>query len=318
MSVRILENYRVKIVVFLLAVLLWFYVVAGNQYEYDMDIPIQTANVEKGKIVANDLPEKAKVKFRGKGMSLIALALSHNVNLVLDMNNVSRRRLFRPTIEDVRLPRRLSVTVVEILSPDSVKVNLTELGRKQVRVVPVVTVRPVAGYTVVGKISVTPDSVWLSGPVEYISRIDEIQTAELAFVNVKADVKKRMPLAVSKIPQVHLQVKDVVVHADVQKLMEKALTGIPVRVMNLPPGVKALVIPPTLTLTLEGGVDQLLQVSPEQVSAYIDWEKQRSPEEKDYPAYIEVPEGIGYREVNPKRFKVVLQREEAGEKGTGF
>ena len=96
--------------------------------------------------------------------------------------------------------------------------------------------------------------------------------------------------------------------ANIQKLMEKPIIEIPVKVTNTPRNAKITVIPSTLSLILEGGTDLLLNVTNNDVTAYIDYKKVISSKEKKHPAYIQTPPGTRYRDVKPMLFKIVVER----------
>lgn len=90
--------------------------------------------------------------------------------------------------------------------------------------------------------------------------------------------------------------------------MEKPLSEIPIAVVNQPSNLKVTVIPSTLSLVLEGGTDLLLNVTKQNVKAYINYEKVHASKNKNHLAYIETPKGTRYRDVKPKRFKVVVEK----------
>ena len=123
----------------------------------------------------------------------------------------------------------------------------------------------------------------------------------------KHPLKEEVELLLPENPKIRLLTTKVSVLADVQMLMEKTIDGVEVETRNIPAGMKAIVIPSDLSLTIEGGVKLVTKISKEDIIAYIDLKKEWT-DPKGYPAYIETPEGIRYRDVVPKRFKVVLEK----------
>ncbi|HPI73778.1 MAG TPA: hypothetical protein PLZ01_10235, partial [bacterium] len=95
---------------------------------------------------------------------------------------------------------------------------------------------------------------------------------------------------------------------DVQKLMEKRISRIPIRVINAPEGVSAFAIPATLSLIAEGGVQRIATLTEKEINAYIDFPRAAEHGGSDYLAYVDPLPGVRFRSIEPKRFKVILER----------
>ena len=95
--------------------------------------------------------------------------------------------------------------------------------------------------------------------------------------------------------------------------MEKRISRVPVSIINLPPGMRAIVIPSHLSLTVDGGVNRVGPLSDKDITAFIDYAKHQHSKEQDFPAYIKPIPDIRFRDVEPQRFKIVLERVCKGE-----
>jgi YbbR domain-containing protein len=305
----LLENLRVKLVVGVLAALFWFAVVTENVYEYDVDVPIVAVNVPEGKILANDLPAKARVRFEGKGRALLTLRFSRDARILLNLAKVRRRHAFGLKREMVDPPRSIGLTPLQILSPDTVRVQLSNLVETLVAVNADVKITTVPGYTVVQPWRLMPDSVAISGPEEVVRDIDAIVTEHREFANVQdslSAVLRLLPMPTSQ--RVQLAANTVQFFVDVQKLIEVTLHEIPVRVQNAPRQVKITPVPSTLSLTVEGGEKLLLNLKREDIVAYIDYARIRDDvATAGHPAYIRTPNGVRYRDVKPTLFKLMIE-----------
>lgn len=306
----LLENVRVKLVVGALATLFWFAVVTENVYEYDVDVPIVVVNVPEGKILANDLPAKARVRFEGKGRALLTLIFSRDARIVLDLANTRQRHAFGLKREMVDPPRSSNgLMPLQILSPDTVRVQLSNLVERLIAVNADVKIVTVPGYTVVQPWRLVPDSVAISGPEEVIRDIDVIMTEHMEFANVQdsfSAVLRLLPLPASE--RAGLAANTVQLFIDVQKLIEVTLHEIPVRVQNAPRHIKITPVPSTLSLTVEGGEKLLLNLKREDIVAYIDYARIHDDvATAGHPAYIRTPNGVRYRDVKPILFKLMME-----------
>ena len=305
---KIFFNFRYKVIVFLLSALLWFFVKTEDNYKYTVHIPLRVANLGEDRIIKNSIPEKISVNLWGKGRSLISISIRNDLEYLLDLSHVVDSANIILDKENIRSLRETDIEVLNIEYPQKIFVKLEHVEQKTVPIVPRCKIETLPGYTIVGKIVVVPDTASVRGPVSELRNIDSIYTERKEFKKVKRDINKSIKIV--KPEGEHLQVlpKQVRIFADVQELMEKRITEIPVAVINAPPEDTVIVIPSTLSLVLEGGADQLLNVTKDDVKAYIDYEKVKMSHEKDHLAYIDPPDGTRYRDVHPTRFKIAVMK----------
>jgi YbbR domain-containing protein len=309
MKSALLENFRVKLLVGALATLFWFAVVTENVYDYDVEVPIVVANVPPGKILANELPATARVRFEGKGRSLLALRFRRDSRVVIDFDNVRQRQAVPLQLHMVHVPRDgVELNAVRILEPDTVQIRLSNLMEKPVRVSADVKITPVAGYTVIKPWQFVPDSVMVSGPEETVRQIDSVLTEPKEFAKAEEDISERLRLRpFPATSHLRVGVKEVDFFASVQKLIEVTLHEIPVQVQNAPSHLKIIPVPSTLSLTVEGGEKLLLNLKREDIVAYIDYGRIRDSATSGHPAYIRTPKGVRYRDVKPALFTLMME-----------
>ncbi len=306
---KIFFNFKYKIIVFLLSVLIWFFVKTEDNYKYTFHIPLRVTNVGENRIIKNNIPKEIAVNLWGKGRTLLSFGLRNDLEYILDLSHVVDSAQIILDKENIRFLRESNIEVLNIVRPQKIFVKLDRLIKKQLPVISQCEIETSPGYTVVGDIVLKPDTVMLRGPYSEIKKVNEIYTEKRKFKKIKRDLEKTIKLIKPEGKYIDIIPREVKLFADVQKLMEKPLTEIPVDVINVPPGDTIIVIPSTLSLVLEGGSDQLLNVTKDDVRAYIDYEKVKISHEKDHLAYIDPPPGTRYRDVHPTRFKIVVMKE---------
>lgn len=305
---KVFNHFRTKIVIVFLAIFLWFYVVTEEDYTYALNIPIRIINIKTGKVIENDYPKSAKVLFWGKGRQLLGLLIENDIEIILNLKNVNHLQT-KLKKEHIYIPRHnLAVEPLKIVTPDSIEIRLINLIKKKVPIIPDVTILPVAGHTQVGDVKLFPDSLWISGPVSRVEKIHSVSTEHLDLRDVKRGITQIVGLKKTDLPSEDISVEKVSLTVDVQKLMEKTIQRVPVQVYNLPAGTQAMVIPPHLSLTLEGGVQVLANLTEKDIVAYIDYRRKLTPAQSGHPAIIQTPAGVAYRDVNPQTFRLVIER----------
>jgi len=308
MDLNILNNLKIKLIVLFIAFLVWFFVKIEDNYRYSFKIPLRVTNLESNRIIGNSIPKRIKITSWGKGRYLFLLMLRKDIFYNLDVSKVKKSANIVLDKDQIKLLREIEIEVLNIVAPETVKVVIKNLITRKVPIIPEVDVQTYPGYTIIDEIELNPDSVDIMGPDSEINSILSIHTENKKYKNIKRDLEKKIQLVPPKRKNVRLLTDEVNLFVDIQKLMEKPLSEIPVSVTNQPPNLKVTVIPSTLSLILEGGTDLLLNVTKQDVKAYIDYKKVHASKNKTHLAYIETPKGIRYRDVKPKRFTVVVEK----------
>ncbi len=304
------RHYKAKIVSTLVAILVWFLIVSGGTFDHVVTIPIELPRIHENLIVTNSTPESAKIRLRGKGMTILTYLLFREGRLRLNFHWQEGKKVVHPTKDDVILTGSAKdLTLLELLEPDSIPLEIEKLTVKDVPVRNQVILKPRAGYTIVGEISLTPARVPIKGPKSLVDNHDSVLTVAASWQELRHPFRKQVELLTPDKEQVELLMKSVWIAADIQKLMEKKITGVPVSVANLPANVNALVIPSHLSLVVEGGVNVVSSITEKDITAYIDLQRYPKNNGHDYFAYIEPLPEIRFRDINPKRFKVVFEKE---------
>ena len=309
MQLSILENYKVKLFALFAATIFWFAIVTENSYQYEFDVDIVPVNLPADRLVMNELPKKARVRFEGQGKALLALHFSHDARIELDLSNVGMRARIKLARDMLHIPRRgHAVDRWSILYPDTIYVEFSRLLQKTVPIIPHIEVIPANGYTTVGDVVLSPDSVLIAGPRKYVKDISQVFTKQLQLRDARFKLHGRVPLhAFPDSMKIELSAKHVDYTVDVQKLLELQIDEVPVEVINVPPGWKITPIPSTLSMTIAGGEKLLMELRRDDLKAYIDYSKPQRADLNGHPAYIETPPEIAVISVHPQLFK--LERE---------
>ncbi len=247
---------------------------------------------------------------RGQGIHLLTYMIFNEGRIILEPDWVTGKKVEYPTEKNIVLTGNAKkLQVLKLIKPDSIELQIEKLVVKELPIQINIKILPRAGYTLVEDIKIEPELALIKGPKSVIDTFKTINTENLVFENLKYPVRKQINLISPKIENLSLLNQKVTIFADIQKLMEKKIINIPVNVINLPPNVSALVIPSHFSLVIQGGVNVVFPINEKDIEAYIDYKKHRSPNRQDYPAYIKPIPGIRFRDIEPKRFKVILERD---------
>lgn len=305
----ILENYKVKLTAFVVAILFWFAVVTESSYQYDMEVAIVPINVPEDRIIVSGELPKAKVRFEGRGKTLLGLVFNEKT-LELNLSDIKADAYLPLEQAILHIARRSQDQINwQVLSPDTVYIKMAYLERKRVPVVPQIEIEPAAGYIVVGPVQVTPDSVLITGPVRQIQKIDRLMTETRHFSEMQRDVRGRvalLPLADSL--KIRIAWRQVEFHADVQKLLEFQLDELPVEVINVPRRWRITPRPSRVSITVIGGEELLMRLTPEDFRVFVDYKQKQDRDTRGYRPQIQHVPDVTVPKIIPEFIKLEIER----------
>lgn len=312
-------NRGIKLVSLLLAILLWLYVVANNVYVYPIEVPIRVVNIPPGKTLASEIPESATIRFRGKGTILFKAMLTmpySDIYLRLDLRRVDSTRTFRlpeylsHSPGNFVISRGYNLEMVDLVRPEEITVRLDSTISRIIPVFSKLQVTPAPGYTQVGPVRFSPDSIMVTGPAMQVSQIDSIPTERRNFEQLDTREEGAIALINPDGELIHLSAKETHYLIDIQTISERKVTDIPIRIRNAPPNLDVTTAPSTVTLTLEGGSEYIFSLEPDNIPVYIDFAEIWEPDKTYYVPQVEPPQYVlRWRDMSPRQVEVVVRRE---------
>ena len=291
-----------------MALLLWFHVATEKVYEYTKSFPVRISNIPKELILSEEVPEEVQVKIQGKGKELLKLLLMEKKNLQIDIGDFrvgEKNYSFKP--EEIPIPERLDLKVVEILSPKSIKIDLDRLIEKKVPVSSQITILPEEGYLQIGEVSLDPHEVVISGPRRLVRRIKSIQTEKKMPEHVTEPISERINLTLPEGYNLELSFKQVNFFAEIQKAMEKEILNVPVETVNSPKGRKVKVQPDSIKVVIFGGENVVNQVTKDQIKVTIDCARVKRSKETKLQPLVKLPPIVSLIRTEPDSLVVTIR-----------
>lgn len=220
------RNWPIKLAAVLLALMLYVAVQAQQpitqtfKMKLDVEVPRGRSLLQK--------PPTIQVQVSGKGAELLRLrtfptAITKSVPDTLS----SSSWLIRLENGDVPVPKGVDVSVLAI-TPREITVSLDSVTRKDVRVVPLVTVVPESGFVVRGGLSISPSIVRLVGPDQNVAAIESVITIPMEITNVTGAFTRTLPIDTTAFGIVRIAPREVIVSGQVEALLRRTFAGIPV------------------------------------------------------------------------------------------
>ncbi|HEY3279618.1 MAG TPA: YbbR-like domain-containing protein [Gemmatimonadales bacterium] len=173
-------------------------------------------------------PPTVWVEVSGKGSQLLKLrTLPSAITRTLPDTLSAASWTIRLDPNDLVLPKGADVRVVE-LRPREVTLTLDSVGRKDVRIVPLITVQPESGQVLHGGLSISPTIARLVGPDKSLAGIESVTTVPTEITNVSGAFSRSVPIDTAPLGVVRLAPKQVTVTGEMGILAERSFAGIPV------------------------------------------------------------------------------------------
>ena len=218
------RNWPIKGAALFLALML--YVAVQLQQPVTSSFPIKLlVQLPPGRTLQQK-PPTVWVEVSGKGSQLLKLrTLPSAITRVLPDTLSASSWTIRLDPNDLVLPKGADVRVVE-LRPREVTVTLDSVGRKDVRIVPLVTVMPESGQVLHGGVSISPTIARLVGPDKSLAGIESVTTVPTEITNVTGAFSRDVPIDTAPLGIVRLAPKFVTVTGEMGVLAERSFAGI--------------------------------------------------------------------------------------------
>ena len=311
------KNIAFPVGAFLLAMLLWLFVVSGDQYTMMLDLPIEARNLNSQKTYLEEVPGYASVILKGKGRDLFKSYILQNysdIKLVLDLDGISQEYefilndYFEKNPRKVVIPPSHNVSFIEVVYPNRINIRLDEVMEKKVPIISNIQSIVKDGYLQIGNTQFEPDSLIIIGPKVELNKINEVHTAKDTLFNLSKSIRGTIDL-ISQNRLIKFSLRKINYFLDVQQISERIIVDIPVNVINKVRGIRVFPSPQTVSLTVVGGVNQIADIEPNDISVIVDF-KSWKLEKNFYIPKIAVPFDIlNWKDLSPRTIELGVARE---------
>ncbi len=303
-----------KIVVFLMAVVLWVVIVSGLNYTIIVEVPIEKYNPMSNKVLKNNIPTSAFVRLAGSGTNLIISKYFQRVKLILDISeidksgNINLKKYYEKYPNFIYLPKN-GIELLDIVYPDSIDIQLDEKVSKLIPIKLISEIKLQPGYIFSKPIVLSEYNVNVTGPKSIIEKLDTIETEKLLLEKVDLSFVKITDYINPNPEFIKFEKKNVTVSGDVEIIGEKEFTDIKIKGVNIPEDFIVRFIPKTVSLVVIGGNNKLQKVSNNEFKVIFDYSKQWIPNKIYYTPIIKIPKDIiNCKKIIPNNIEVVFEK----------
>ncbi len=300
MRLRIFRHFGLKILSVVLATLIWMLVAGQREAERSLRVPLEYRNIPEQLEMLGDPTSVVDVRLRGTSGALAQLRGTDMV-AVIDLRAARPgRRLFHILPSDVASPT--GVKVLQI-SPATLSLTFETSAVKTVPIVPDIDDQPAAGYEVV-KVTATPSTVDIAGPTSEVEGVTEASTEPVSVAGATTSVIDTVTAGVADANVRLRNTRSVIVTVEIRPLpVERTITGVPVTLRNVKPGLHASARLTAVAVRVKGAASALDALQPAELGLYADVNG-LGPGRYNLPVHYETNADITVLRVDPAQLDV--------------
>ncbi len=303
------HNFHIILASALVGVLSWLAVSLSEQFQISINVPIAIENIPDGYAVRTPVPADIRVRLRGDGWKLAMLLLGPHRNLPLTAGPpLTRRQILLLNELADQLPLRPGVQIVSA-TPDTLTLELDRSAQKRVPVEMQCSLSFGQTFGQVGDVTVSPDSVTVTGSESVLRGISGWKTAFAQFADLQAPLDAVVPLSEGPPYLLTVSPPRVRIHADIEQFAEKTLQGIPVNVRSVPGNSEVILIPPRIEVVVRAGMKQLAALDPSEIQVFTDYPVIKADTTGTIEPSVSAPPGVQILQKHPGRLTYIIRKE---------
>lgn len=304
----IFQNFWFKLVAIIMALFLWFHVATDRVYEHTDTFPLEIFNIPERLILAEELPEQVSVTIRGKGKELLKLLLAEKKSLKIDTQEFKKGETnYEIKPEQIPIPEGLELRVANILPPKNLKIRLDYPMEKKVKVQPNIKILPAEGFEQVGELHYNPKEVVISGPRMWVRGLKVIHTQEKVIEGAEVSISDQVDLALPEGYNLSLSPQAINFSQNIEKTMERRISNLPVKLVNIPKGREIILEPDNISITISGAESVVNQISPDKIKVTVDCAKAKKKETTKLPVLVKLSAKVELKKVEPDSVEVLIK-----------
>ena len=222
----------------LLSIVFWFMTKLSKEYDSTIAYPISYNNLPDNKLLQEKPLDFIKIHIKTTGFKLILAKISPN-KLEINASNIYNKSLtdyyLLVSQQKLALQKQMKTGVqIDHFIHDSIAFNLGLLKIKKVPVKLLSDFTYADGYELNEPISITPDSIIVTGPESILDTINFISTKLLQKKELSISIKEL--IAIKKFASesnVNIKQENIEIFAAIEKFTEGTIE-VPFKVLNLP------------------------------------------------------------------------------------
>ncbi len=220
----IFNNWKLKLLAFIIGVFIWFHAVTEKRIVYTMKIPVVVKDIPEGMVVDSISADSVKIRIEARRKDILLLNWFGKKEIFLEVGGIDKK-VARMDIYAtyVHLPIWINLKVRDDISPPYLKIYLSEKSEKELPVRSVVRGRPAEGYWKKTPYIINPPRVLVSGGKETVDRLTQVLTQPVDIDGAKDTVVAYVHVINPTHKRLRFSPDSVLVKVPIEKTVQKEI-----------------------------------------------------------------------------------------------
>ncbi len=309
------NNRKIKVFLFFLVLsgIIWMLIELSKSFVTPVVFSVEYTDLPKDKMVQKKPLSELELQIKAPGFMLLKYKFKKR-KIILSLKNISKRKsvyfiLPNKQISSLNTQFSSEIEIMGVLR-DTIFIEIGNSISKIVPINPKLDIQYKAGYNLVEKLKITPDSVIVSGSKKLIDSITGISMSPLKLNDVYEDIDMELSLnSPYKAGQIKMSAIKVKVSGKVEKFTEGTFK-IPVSIINVPFGVKVTTFPKEIEVIYQAGLSNFSKITQNDVSVVFDYKQYENDTLITYltPVIAQQSDLIYALKINPPQLEFLIEK----------
>jgi|TARA_B110000240_G_scaffold40600_1_gene45237 hypothetical protein len=251
---------------FLLAtIFIWLLITLSKEYTTAISFPIKYTKIAQNKLLQATPVKALEILVKTTGFSIFRTRfntkeITINANALLKKTGTKYYLLVKNQKQRIQKQLPSGVALEQILK-DTLFLDLGRLVTRKLPLIPKIKISYHVGYDLSEEITVTPDSILVSGPENYMSALKGLALLPVVLEDVMANFTKKVAIKMPEgIKNLKLDTKEITVSGKVEKFTEGTLE-VPYTVINIPKDITINTLTKKIQITFIVGLSRFNKIN---------------------------------------------------------
>ena len=305
----LVEDWKLKLISFILAIGLWYYAVGEEGIEVTRNVPLDIKLENAQMSILKQSTKLVQVTLFAP-RALLADLTSEKIMATHDIGpevKTAGDYSFRLEPSEVKVPNP-QVRVLKI-EPETIAVKIDELMVQKLQVKPQFVGEPAVGYKVITEdIQMNPNAVLIEGPKGALEKMESVLTEKIDLVGRVRSFRRTVALALpDNLKALSEPLIDLYVPIQ-EEVAEKIFEGVPVKIVRASlENNKMEIAPAVVPILLKGAKVQIDKLQSQTIMAFVDVSGLQ-PGQHDLPLQLTLPEGVALKDKRPVMIHINIKK----------
>lgn len=288
---------------------IWFISKFSREFTSNLEAEIHYVNAPLGVIVSENNYDLVTFDFTTSGFYFLYYKINKPI-IAIDLLKYTKEGISSFIISNSELKRIITSQLkndilVNNVSIEKMEVILDKLKTKKVKVSLLENIVFKNGFNSIGQYKISPDSILISGPTQYLDTLTEIKTELLELANVNENIAAIVNLNKSNDTSISFSQETVKLDIFVKEFTQKSLL-VPVVVNNLPSNLSIRLVPENVTIRFDVTMEDYNKITAIDFLLMCDFDKKNDQENFMIPHLMKQPKSIINLEIQENKINYLI------------